>query len=367
MILLEYEAKGLLNDFGVPVEMGELYRENPSGTSSQENYLPKKFPVVIKSQVPVGGRGKLGGVKIAKNPDEFNKLVNEIKQTSIKGHLPTNLLIETALQIKQEFYLAITINRDVSQIQFTANCDGGIEIESQNKSSFLNIPITEKTPNFNIIGEQLAEYLNLPSQTFALQDIAKNLYQAFTKNDALLIEINPLILTTNEKLIAGDAKIELDDSAAFRHEWNYETEMPNANFVILNPNGNIATIANGAGLAMATVDEIFSSDLVPANFLDIGGGANEEKVLSAFNELIKFPNTKAIIINIFGGITKCDEIAKAIVSAKKNAPKLPPLFIRLSGNNYDEAKEILDANNILLLPNLTSCIKSAKKEIINDK
>ena len=139
--------------------------------------------------------------------------------------------------------------------------------------------------------------------------------------------------------------------------------MPNANFVTLNSNGSIATIANGAGLAMATVDAIFSAGLTPANFLDIGGGANEEKVLQAFNKLMKFPNTKAIIINIFGGITRCDEIAKAIVSAKKSTSNLPPLFIRLSGNNYKEAKEILDANDIMLLPDLASCINSAKQEI----
>ena len=354
MILLEYEAKGLLNEFNLPVETGTLYKEG---------FMPETFPVVVKSQVPVGGRGKLGGVKIAHNPQEFTQFVTEIQQISIKGHLPTNLLIENALSIKKEFYLSITINRDLSRIQFTANCNGGIEIEAMPADSFLNIPVPFAKPNFNVIGEQLAEYFNLPEQIFILQDIAKNLYTAFTKNDALLIEINPLILTSADKLIAGDAKIELDSAAAFKHNWNYETEMPNANFVTLNSNGSIATIANGAGLAMATVDAIFSAGLTPANFLDIGGGANEEKVLQAFNKLMKFPNTKAIIINIFGGITRCDEIAKAIVSAKKSTSNLPPLYIRLSGNNYKEAKEILDANDIMLLPDLASCINSAKQEI----
>ena len=357
MILLEYEGKQILSGCGLSVVKGVLYSPD----------LVPDFPVVIKSQVPVGGRGKLGGVKIAKNQAEYDQFVAEISKTSIKGHLPVNLLVEAAVDIKQEFYLAITINRDLGLIQFTANKNGGIEIEAMSLDSFLNIPITSKKPDFDDIGQQLADYFDLPEQTFVLQDIAQNLYRTFIKNDALLIEINPLILTATDELVAGDAKIELDSSANYRHNWDYETKMPNANFVILNPKGNVATIANGAGLAMATVDEIFSSDLIPANFLDIGGGASEEKVLSAFNELMKFPNTKAIIVNIFGGITKCDEIAKAIVSAKKVVPNLPPLFIRLSGNNYDEAKEILDANNILLLPSLTSCIKHARKEILNDK
>ena len=358
MILLEYEAKQLLNKYNIPVTTGELFTPN---------LVPSKYPVVIKSQVPTGGRGKLGGVKIAKNSDEFKKFVSEIKQTNIKGYLPKQLLIECACDIKQELYLSITVNRDMERVQFTANKDGGVEIESTEASSFLNIPVSTQKPNFNIIGQQLAEYFSLEDQTFVLQDMVENLYKAFIKEDALLIEINPLILTTSGKLIAGDAKIELDDSAAHRHQWDYETKMPNANFVTLNKTGEIATIANGAGLAMATVDAISTAGLVPANFLDIGGGADEQKVLQAFSELMKFPNTKAIIINIFGGITRCDEIARAIVNATKNTPNLPPLFIRLSGNNYKEAKDILAGSNIPLLPDLNSCINLAKKVVENAK
>lgn len=358
MILLEYEAKGLLKDYNIPVANGVLY---------EEGFTPIDFPVVIKSQVPVGGRGKLGGVKIAQDMNEFEKLIPLVYTTEIKGFLPSSLLIEEAFKIIKEFYLALTINRDTGQIQFTANNDGGIEIESKDNSSFLTIPVHLKKPNFNEIGQQLAEYFNLEGHTFVLQDMAKNLYKAFTENDALLIEINPLILTAEDKLVAGDAKIELDSSAAFRHNWNFETKMPNANFVILNPDGNVATIANGAGLAMATVDAIVSAGLTPANFLDIGGGANEKTVLDAFTKLMEFPNTKAIIINIFGGITQCDQIAKAIISAKNNVPNLPPLFIRLSGNNYSQAKKLLDENNIKLLPSLDSCINQIKKEVLHDE
>lgn len=345
----------MMKQNGIPVDTGILY------TAGNQ---PESYPVVIKSQVPVGGRGKLGGVKIAKNLAEFNKYTTQILQTEIKGYLPTNLLLEPALTIAQELYLAITINRDDEVIQFTANKNGGMEIEAMPADSFLTIPLTGEKPDFDAIGQQLADYYDLPGQTFVLQDIVENLYGIFTKNDAILIEINPLILTDDDKLVAGDAKIELDSSASFRHNWtDYEMSLPDANFVVLDEHGQVATIANGAGLAMATVDAIYSAGLKPANFLDIGGGADEKKVQEAFAKLMQFPQTKAIIINIFGGITRCDEIAKAIVSAKKSTSNLPPLYIRLSGNNYKEAKEILDANDIMLLPDLASCINSAKQEI----
>lgn len=354
MILLEYEAKALLNAYGIPIAKGQLY---------YAGYKPFTYPVVVKSQVPTGGRGKLGGIKIATNKNEFTTYVDEIKALNIKGFTPKNLYIETALDVAQEYYLSLTINRETSQVQLTAHKEGGINIEEQQKDSFLQLPIPYKNPNFNTLGEQLAEYLGLESQVFTLQDMLQNLYKAFMENDATLIEINPLILTITGQLIAGDAKIELDDGARFRHNWDYETPVQDANFIVLNPKGDVALLANGAGLAMATVDSIYASGLIPANFLDIGGGANEEKVIAAFKDIMAFPSVKAIIINIFGGITRCDEIAKAIIHAKNNVPGLPPLFIRLEGNNYDQAKTLLDQNDILLLPTLNACIDAAKKEV----
>jgi succinyl-CoA synthetase beta subunit len=192
--------------------------------------------------------------------------------------------------------------------------------------------------------------------------MVKNLYRCFIKNDATLIEINPLVLTTDNQLVAGDCKMVLDDAARFRHsEWQFEAEQADANFVVLDPHGTIATVANGAGLAMATVDAVVAGDMTPANFLDIGGGASTETVLAAFRRITEFTQVKAIVINIFAGITRCDEVARAIVAARDQIDTLPPLCIRLAGTNYEEAAEILAKANITLLPTLQDCIDAAKE------
>jgi succinyl-CoA synthetase beta subunit len=208
----------------------------------------------------------------------------------------------------------------------------------------------------------LAEYLDLPGHTFALQDIIERAYKCFTKNDATLIEINPLVLTAQNKLIAGDCKMELDDAAAFRHpDWNFEDKPANANFVVLDQDGSIATIANGAGLAMATVDAVATAGIKPANFLDIGGGANAASVLAAFERIMEFAHIQAIVINIFAGITRCDEVAKAIITAKDQIEDLPPLFIRLAGTNFEAAAELLAAEKITILETLEECLAAAKE------
>jgi succinyl-CoA synthetase beta subunit len=178
-----------------------------------------------------------------------------------------------------------------------------------------------------------------------------------------LIEINPLVYTSDKKLIAGDCKITLDDNAAFRHTWDFEEKPAEANFITLDPNGTIATIANGAGLAMATVDAVHDAGMAPANFLDIGGGANTETLLRAFKRLGEYPNIKAIVINIFAGITRCDEVARAIIAAKKQINDLPPLFIRLAGTSFDQAALLLADERIPILATLEECLASAKQEV----
>ena len=353
MNLLEYEAKAILKRHGIPTPDGSI-------VSNQDRSLAT--PIVLKSQVPIGGRGKLGGIRIVDEQKELQQTLSDLRKLEIKGYLPTTILAEEKLAIAKEFYLSIMIDRSQAALQLVAHKNGGVEVESNDAEGFLKINIIDN--NWNMIGEQLAELYDIPEQTFVLQDLVKNLYDCFVKNDATLIEINPLVLTSNDKLVAGDCKMTLDDAAVFRHpEWNFEQTSREVNFVSLNPEGTVATIANGAGLAMATVDAVADAGMKPANFLDIGGGANADSVLAAFRRIMEYPNVKAIVINIFAGITRCDEVAKAIVIAGDQIPNLPPLCIRLAGTNYDEAKTLLDDKGINLLPTLKECLAAAKQEV----
>ena len=351
MKLLEYEAKSILRDYSVPVPASVLI-------SSAEDTLA--LPVILKSQVPVGGRGKAGGIQIVSGSTQLKPTIEKLLRLPIKEFTPKKLLAEEVLAIDQELYLSLVINKEMAAIELVAHNNGGVEVEENDPSSFLRTPLTEKT--IITVGEQLAEYYTLPQQTFALQELLKNLLVCFTKNDATLLEINPLVLTTEANLIAGDCKMELDDAAAFRHpEWNFEAAAAEANFVTLDTNGTIATIANGAGLAMATVDAVADMGMKPANFLDIGGGANEESVYRAFERIIEYPHISAIVINIFAGITRCDEVARAIIAARNKLHQLPPLFIRLSGTNFEEAATLLNKEGIAIQQTLKDCLLAAKE------
>jgi succinyl-CoA synthetase beta subunit len=354
MRLLEYEAKKLLKVAGISIPSSMLIK-------SPLTIPTIIFPSVLKSQVPIGGRGKLGGIKIIESENELQQIINDLFQLSVKGFKPKALLAEEKLEILHEYYLSLVINRESAEINLIAHKNGGVEVEENSSEEFFNINISnEYLPT---IGESLAEYFDLPDQSFSLQDMVEKLYDCFVKNDALLLEINPLILTLERKLIAGDCKMELDNTAAFRHpEWQFEDTIHDTNFVTLNSDGTVATIANGAGLAMATVDTVVSYGLTPANFLDIGGGASTQSVLAAFDRIMTYPNITAIAINIFAGITRCDEIAKAIIAAKQQFPTLPKLYIRLAGTNFNEAVALLQKEGIPTLPTLEACLELVKKE-----
>lgn len=349
MKLLEYEAKKILSQANIPVPRSFVI-----------NSKPEFLPAVIKSQVPVGGRGKAGGIAIVTTPDEFARATARIQKLEIKGYLPSKLLAEEPLTIARELYLALLVDKQTSSIVMMAHTAGGIEVEDNSADDFLRLTLTsDKLPT---AGETLAEYFDLPQKSFALQELVEHLYDCFVSNDAILLEINPLIYTTDAQLVAGDCKMELDDAAAFRHpEWSFESGQTEANFVTLDHHGEVATIANGAGLAMATVDAVADAGMKPANFLDIGGGANEASVLAAFERIMQYPNIRVIIINIFAGITRCDEIAKAVIAAKSRIPDLPPLYIRLAGTNFEQAAQLLSEQSIPTLATLDECIASAKE------
>lgn len=352
MNLLEYEAKSILAKYNIPTPRSVLYR-----ASDPEPVAP----VVLKSQVYTGGRGKLGGVKVV--PEQYNvtTVANSILRLEINGELPQTLLAEEVLDIAHEYYLSLLIDRSAAAIELVAHRDGGVDIESHATTEFYKKLVSPG--QIESIGEGLAEYLNLESQSFALQDLLQNLHRCFVESDATLIEINPLILTNDGRLVAGDCKMTLDIAANFRHpEWQFEQEPTSANFVTLDPNGTVATIANGAGLAMATVDAVKAKGLAPANFLDIGGNATVGGIMRSFESILEFPQVNAIVINIFGGIVRCDEVASAILEAREQFDNLPKLYIRLSGNRSAEAAELLAAKGLILYPDLPSCIEELSHE-----
>lgn len=355
MKLLEYEAKELLTKAHVNVPSSSLIVPDDDTSSIA-------LPVVLKSQVPTGGRGKAGGIKIVEDESELQSTIDTLLALSIKGHLSTTLLAEEKIDIDHEYYLSLVIDKQTATVQVIVHTNGGVDIET-NSAEDGPLQITVSKDNFDAVGEQIAEYFDLPDQTFVLQDLIENLYNCFVVNDATLIEINPLVYTTDKKFIAGDCKMELDNNAAFRHDWQFEEKPAEANFVTLDERGSIATIANGAGLAMATVDAVHDAGMTPANFLDIGGGANTETLLKAFRRLGEYPNIKAIVINIFAGITRCDEVARAIIAARQQIDDLPPLFIRLAGTSFDVAAELLAKEDIPILATLEACLEAAKQEV----
>ncbi len=287
--------------------------------------------------------------------------INKLLTLEIKGFTPKVILAEEKLLIKRELYLSMVIDRTSASVQLIAHINGDVEVEEN--TDFQTWPIEYNNVDTEGLGQSLADYYTLPDQTFVLQDLIERLYQCLTTNDATLIEINPLILTDDNKVIAGDAKITLDDAAAFRHDWEFEETPAESNFVTIDPRGNIATIANGAGLAMATIDAAYDAGLTPANFLDIGGGANVETLLAAFHQIIEYPNVQAIIINIFAGITRADEVAKAIIAAKDQIENLPSLFIRIAGTNYSEAAALLKEKDIAIMPSLKNALTAAKESL----
>ena len=351
MSLLEYEAKHLLKAAGVKVPASVV-------VASPKDSGSLTLPVVLKSQVPTGGRGKAGGIVIAKDKSSVKKTVESLLKKSIKGFTPHVLLAEEKLTIRRELYLSLVINRQQAAIELIAHTDGGVEVEENDPNSFLRL-ILEGKPT-SIQAEQVAEYFGLETEVFVLEELLMKLYQVFITQDMTLLEINPLVLTAAQELVAGDAKIVLDDAALFRHpEWNFEATPASTQFVTLDAAGTIATIANGAGLAMATVDAVAARGMTPANFLDIGGGATSDSILASFRQIQTFPNIKAIVINIFAGITRCDEVAKAIIEAQAHLPGLPPLLIRLAGTKYQQAQALLEANNIPLLSTLDQAIDAA--------
>ncbi|CAN5526747.1 ADP-forming succinate--CoA ligase subunit beta [soil metagenome] len=369
MKIHEYQGKALLKEYGVPVPRGIVAR-SPEEAETAAHELGTDI-VVVKAQIHAGGRGKGGGVKLAKSPQEAKEIASQIlgmqlvtHQTGPEGREVKTLLIEEGLPIEREFYLGITLDRVTGRNVFMASSEGGMDIEKVAEETPEKILKETIDPSVGFRGFQarkLAFGLGIPNEL--VNQAAKfmlTLYDAFEKMDASLVEINPFLLTKDNRLIALDAKVTFDDNAMFRHK-NYEElrdlneEEPleieaskfDLNYIKLD--GNIGCMVNGAGLAMATMDIIKLAGGEPANFLDVGGGASQERVEQAFKILLADDNVKAVLINIFGGIVRCDMVANGVVAAAKNLGMSIPIVARLEGTNVEEGRRVLRDSGINIL------------------
>jgi succinyl-CoA synthetase beta subunit len=361
MKIHEYQAKAILAKFGVPVPRGEFV----SRTEDAEGVAQRLgTPVtVVKAQIHAGGRGKGGGVKLARSPQQAAELAGQIlgmtlitPQTGPEGRLVRRLLIEEGLDIKRELYLSILVDRAVAAPVFMASSSGGMEIEEvakEHPEAILRETISPATGLQAYQVRKLAFGLGLPAEMLKVAvPFFQALYRAFIETDASLLEINPLVVTGDGRLVALDAKVNFDDNAMFRHpefaelrdveeETALEVEASKFKLNYIQLDGNVACMVNGAGLAMATMDIIKLSGGSPANFLDVGGGASEEQVRNAFKILLSDPNVRAVFVNIFGGILRCDVLAGGVVKAARELGIRVPVVVRLEGTNVEAGQKIL--------------------------
>jgi succinyl-CoA synthetase beta subunit len=370
--LHEYQSKRVFANYGIPIPEGEV-----ATTPSEARAIAARLggPVVVKSQVLVGGRGKAGGIKLAKTPDEAEARAEEILGMDIKGLTVKKVLVDPAADIQTEIYLGAVLDRAKRRIVLMASSEGGVEIEQVAAETPEKIITVAVHPFLGLRDHQariLAEGINLPKEhTREFIKIAKGLYKAYVESDASLAEINPLVITGDGQLLAVDGKIGLDDSALFRHpalaelrdpdsedESEEEARLHDLSYIHLD--GEIGCMVNGAGLAMATMDIVKFYGGEPANFLDIGGGAKSEKVAAALRIILADERVKAVLINIFGGITRCDEVARGVLEAIETLDVDVPFVIRLVGTNEEEGRQIIaDAN----LPTATSLADAAQKAV----
>ncbi|MDP3789005.1 MAG: ADP-forming succinate--CoA ligase subunit beta [Candidatus Omnitrophota bacterium] len=359
MKLHEYQAKEILKAQGIPVPQGKVVDNLADGLSSGESL---GFPLAIKAQVYAGGRGKAGAIRIVSDREELQKGLTEILGMKVKGLCVKKVLIEKGLDIKEQFYLSITVDRARQSNVIMVSDAGGIDIEETAKAHPEKImKEVLKAPHIleAAVVRKLISFLLLPDDLCALfAEIVRGLFNVYLKSDAEIAEINPLILTGGNLFIACDAKIIIDDNALFRHrdlealkeeseENELEKEAHRRNLAYVKLPGNIGIIGNGAGLVMATMDEVQRMGGRPANFLDIGGGAKREVVENALEVLAMDKEIGGIFINIFGGITRCDEVARGIIQITKERPFGVPVVLRLTGTQCEEGRRLLEKSSLV--------------------
>ena len=383
MNIHEHQAKEILKEFGAPVSKGIFILSADKIKEEIKNLKSKEY--VLKAQIHAGGRGKAGGVKLIKNlkdlESEAKKMMGKTlvtHQTGPEGKEVKRLYIEEASDILKEFYLSCLIDRETSKIAFISSTEGGMDIEkvaSENPDKIITnkIELKDEGPSDSEIEKIITIFEFNPDQKKIAKDLIRSLYRIIIEKDANLIEINPLIITKENKIICLDAKMNFDDNAIFRRpeilklrdlneEDPAEIEASKYDLAYIKLNGSIGCMVNGAGLAMATMDIIKLYGKEPANFLDVGGGATKEKVAAAFKLILSDKSVKGILINIFGGIMRCDILAQGVLDAAKEMNLSVPLVVRLAGTNFKEGKEILDKSNIKILS--ASDLNDAAKKIV---
>ena len=383
MNIHEHQAKQILKEYGAPISNGVVIKSLDQIKKEILKLKSKKF--VLKAQIHAGGRGKAGGVKLI---DDINELENESKkmmgkilvthQTGPEGKEVKRLYIEEASEISKEFYLSCLVDRQSAKIAFISSTEGGMDIEKvakevPEKIHTTKVDLKKEGPGDEEIKKIISIFKFNDNQSSVGKNLIKSLYKILLEKDANLIEINPLILTKGGKIICLDAKMNFDDNAIFRRpdilelrdlneEDPAEIEASKHDLAYIKLNGSIGCMVNGAGLAMATMDIIKLHGKEPANFLDVGGGASKEKVTAAFKLILADKNVKGILINIFGGIMRCDVLAQGVVDAAMQVNLSVPLVVRLAGTNFKEGKEILDKSNLKILS--ASDLNDAAKKIV---
>src|SRR5579859_5247411 len=357
MKLLEYQAKEVLASLGIPIPPGMVARTPDEAAAA----CARLGPVAVKAQVPVGGRGKAGGIKLAKNPDEARAAAAQIIGMDIKGFKVPLVYCEAALDIEREIYLGFTVDRDARANILMLSSKGGMDIEQVAEESPESIARLYPNPWRGPLDFELTKLVfdaDLGELARPLGSLIKKLYRAIPDYDAITAEINPLVVTRQGEVIAGDAKLETDENAAYRHKDlelrygsilegdPYEVEAKRRSLTYVSLDGDIGIIGNGAGLCMGTLDLVQRAGGKAANFCDIGGGARAEVVENAFTVILMNPHVKGVLMNVFGGITRGDEVARGVVTARDNLKMKVPLVVRMSGTNEEEGRAILKANGI---------------------
>lgn len=371
MKLQEYQSKQIFSKYGIPIPSGRVATNSAEAKQIAEELGGR---VVIKSQVLVGGRGKAGGIRLAKSPEEAEELATQILGMDIKGLPVRKVLVDEAANIETEIYLGITNDRSARKPVLIGSSAGGIEIEQIARESPGKIVKVHIDPLLGLRDYQardLAVGIDLPRDHWRMfNQIAKGLWQAYLDSDATLAEINPLVITSGNRLLAVDGKMVLDDNALFRQsqleemrdldvEVEAETEARKYSLTYIKLDGQIGCMVNGAGLAMATMDIIKLFGGEPANFLDIGGGASSEKVAAALRIILSDPNVKAVLFNVFGGITRGDEVAKGIIAALGEVNTRVPMVARIVGTNAEEGRQILAEANMITATTLVEAAELA--------
>ncbi|HEX2717740.1 MAG TPA: ADP-forming succinate--CoA ligase subunit beta [Gemmatimonadaceae bacterium] len=371
MNIHEYQAKEIFRASGIPIPPGEV-----ATTAAEAEAIARKFggTVVVKAQVHAGGRGKAGGVKLAKSAEEARAVADKILKLTIKDLPVQRVLVTPAADIATEAYVGIIVDRASKKAVFMVSAAGGIDIEevaAKTPEKIMYLPVDARYGLLDFEAQQMGFFLYQDAKLArAAAKIMKQLYQAFAKSGASLAEINPLVVTPAGEVLALDAKMVIDDNELDRHpelaalrdesaEAPSEVQARNANLTFIKLDGNVGCVVNGAGLAMATMDLVKYYGGEPANFLDIGGSSNPEKVVNALRIITADPNVKAILFNIFGGITRTDDVANGIVTATKQNPLKVPIVIRLTGTNEEIAMKILQENGFSASSDMDEAVKKA--------